>query len=165
MDKAPWGTLVSDSEESESEDEDDEDDEHGGDGGDGGPVDLGDLSGAETPSTLSGISSVASSTATGLETPAAMDLRKRATQGGMDTPESSGMRTMELEQQQPKELYRVVQQTSAEVGHGALFGSDKAYVLGGANGETVSTLDEALSALHAALDPDGPRSGKARRKQ
>ena len=32
-----------------------------------------------------------------------------------------------------------MQQTSAEVGHGALFGSDKAYVLGGANGETVTT--------------------------
>ena len=66
-------------------------------------------------------------------------------------------------QQQPKELYRVVQQTSAEVGHGALFGSDKAYVLGGANGETVTTATNleqlpntgAHDGAAAAGDPGG----------
>ena len=55
----------------------------------------------------------------GLETPDTIDLRKRA---GTDTPDT---------QYSNRELYHVIQEKKTGKGDGALFGSDKTYVLPG----------------------------------
>jgi splicing factor 3B subunit 2 len=73
-------------------------------------------SGMETPMTFDGTSSMIS----GMETPDAIDLRKRA---GQETPGGDT----------PRELYHVVQERAVDVsGSGQIFGSDKVYSLPGA---------------------------------
>jgi len=103
IDKSRWGEL----EEEDSEEEVVEEEEELED----------DASGIETPlDDVTGLSSVTS----GLETPDAIDLRKRA---GLDTPETPLSAV-------PRDLYKVVEQKETGIG-GGLFGSDKKYVIPG----------------------------------
>jgi len=118
MDKAHWGELEESDEEEDYEDEDEDEEE----------VEADDTSGIETPLDEGGLSSVTS----GLETPDAIDLRKRA---GVDTPETPLSAV-------PPSLYKVVEQRETGVG-GGLFGADKKYMVPGMGGD-----------IQVALNPD-----------
>jgi hypothetical protein len=102
--------------------------------------------GAETPMTIEGISSMIS----GLETPDAIDLRKRT---GLETPDVVN-----------KELYQVIQErsTSAAAG-GQFFGSDRAYVLPGAESVGTAVTGGSASVAKSDLGEEGA-AGKRKRK-
>mmetsp|Transcript_31166 Transcript_31166/g.104880 ORF Transcript_31166/g.104880 Transcript_31166/m.104880 type:complete len:346 (+) Transcript_31166:77-1114(+) len=131
-----WGEMAEAEEEEEEEDEEDDDD---------APAprqprrrtaaadDDTDLTGTETP-----LDDGASSVISGLETPDAIDLRKRA---GLDTPDTSGISSAQSGEQE-KALYRVLDEQKARgpYGQGTLFGSDKRY--------------DVSSGVAATLDPD-----------
>jgi len=116
-DKSHWGELEEEESEEEEEPEEEEEVED-------------DASGIETPlDDVTGISSVTS----GLETPDAIDLRKRA---GLDTPETPLSAV-------PRDLYKVVEQKETDIG-GGLFGSNKKYVVPGMG----------QNEIQVALNPD-----------
>ena len=126
-----WGEAVAIDQEYEEEEEEDSDDEYSGVRGESGVS--GDTSGLETPSTIDGMSSV-STVATGLETPdGTFDLRKRI---------ASGVETPLDEIEMHKDLYHVVKEKQGRVGGGALFGSDKGYVLPGKSDVQLSVNPE-----------------------
>lgn len=154
LDKSRWGEVTVLEEYSEDEDEEDEDEEDEEEVGD-------DLSGMATPSTLDGTQSMAS----GLETPDTIDLRKRT---GMETPD--------LGAGPPQELFQVLRETRAGKSEGAIFGSEKTYVLPGRgdvemsiNPDQLETqlgelgdqegLQDAYDAQKAAVGAGGPTEG------
>jgi len=103
-----WGELEDEPEQEEEEEEEEEQEQEGE--AEGIPSE-----GMETPLTTDGISSVPS----GLETPDTIDLRKtRKDTGATDDDEEGGA----------KQLYTVLEQTSAKVGSAA-YGSSHKYVL------------------------------------
>ena len=118
--REPWGAM-----EAEEEEEDDEDEDEDGEVNDNESLMTDD-------DVAAGISSVSSTAASGIGTPDALNLRKAVNDGlgtpsalstatGLDTPES-------VQNETPKALYQVLEQTSAKVG-GAAFGSSHGYVV------------------------------------
>ena len=97
-------------------------------------------------------SATISSAISGLETPDAIDLRKRA---GLETPDSSGISSANSGQPE-KQLYKVIdeQRGSARGASGTLFASDKRYKVG--------------AGVDAAIDPatlEGDLSNQAALRQ
>ena len=80
--------------------------------------------GTATPATAEGINSIVS----GMETPDTIDLRKRV---GIETPDA----------ETAKELFQVIQEKQAHA-TGQLFGSDRQYVLSGAESEIPKAAEE-----------------------
>ena len=112
IDRKLWGELETESsEEEESEEEEDEDEEDGAGSGDETADQAADQSGLATPS---GIHVPSGITSLGLETPDAIELRKR--------------RTIEeaMDQTTEQPLYRVLQQKDAKTA-GAFMGSSHTY--------------------------------------
>jgi len=113
-----WGAMEED--EDEDEDEEEDDDDAGADDDDASEADIN-----------AGISSVTSTTPSGLATPDALQLRKQVADGmhtpsavstgGLDTPDS-------LTSSQAPQLYQVLEQTNSKVG-GSAFGSSHGYVV------------------------------------
>lgn len=104
IDKKLWGELVEEEEEEESSDDEDEDeDEEGADAG------------IATPSGITTDTSGLTSMAAGMETPEAVELRKRTVEAAMEDTEV-------------KPLYKVLPQTAASVGS-AMMGSQHVYDL------------------------------------
>lgn len=118
IDKTRWGRLDNSKVEEISEDEDDESSE----GSDARDTDFRggeSTTGMETPMTFDGASSVIP----GMETPDAVDLRKRA---GQETPGGDT----------PRELFHVIKEKAVNVaGSGQIFGSEKIYALPGTDGD------------------------------
>jgi len=127
-----WGEL----EEVEEEEEDEEDEDQEDDA-----TDVDDMTGVETPLDETGISSVTS----GLETPDTIELRKGTrslSSMGTDTPSTP-------------QLYKILEQQQAGVG-GAIYGSDKRYVMPSASSGTgagAKAAGVAGSDVAIALDP------------
>jgi splicing factor 3B subunit 2 len=147
IDRSHWGELGAMSSESEesSESEAEEEEELGQQGHPGRVI---DNSGVETPMTLSGMSSVTS----GLETPdTVIDLRKR--EGGAETPD--------LAVGSSRDLYQVIQEKKppSQAGGQAIYGSDRAYVLPGKEGE------EAGDGAEGGEDDDERNDPRAKRKR
>lgn len=146
VDRTRWGQIVAPEYPEYSEEEEEEEEE-------GGPavVSEAELHGAEelgteTPMTADGISSMIS----GLETPDAIDLRKRT---GFETPDVVA-----------KELYHVIQERSASAGAGGqFFGSDRTYVLPGA--ESVGTAVASEGAVSVAKSDAGEDGAAGKRKR
>ena len=119
LSREPWAAM--EEEEEEEEEEEDDDDDEGGDH---------DGSIATDDDIAEGISSVTSTTPSGLATPDAIQLRKTFADGvgtpsahstatGLDTPDGS---------EAAPQLYQILQQTDARVGSSA-FGSSHGYVV------------------------------------
>jgi len=113
-------------------------------------------SGIETP-----LDDGASSVVSGLETPSAIDLRKRA---GIETPDTSGIASSQSGLEPPgRELYRVLDEDRAGRGPGRggpLFGSDKRYRIDAGAAEAADATGGAQSSAPPA---DGTASGTASR--
>jgi len=129
VDRSHWGELEEVEEEEEEDDEEQEDD----------ATDVDDMTGVETPMDETGISSVTS----GLETPDTIDLRKGTrslSSMGTDTPSTP-------------QLYKILEQQQAGVG-GAIYGSDKRYVMPSASGAAKANASVVgASDVAVALDP------------
>ena len=141
----PWGAFEDYDEEEEGEEDDGEGSEHQYEG-----------STLSDDDVAAGISSVASTTPSGMATPDALNLRKAVADGlgtpseGRDTPESS------LHGSQPPQLFHVLEQTSAKVG-GAAFGSSHGYVVppvAGADATTSRGVGGSGRAARPAGAPD-----------
>jgi len=115
-------------------------------------ADPSETSGIETPLD-DGISSAIS----GLETPDAIDLRKRA---GLDTPDSSGVSSAASD---PKPLYTVIDEEKARARGGAntLFASDRRYKVAGVGAGVDVEMDPEDASSQALLRQkyDAARSG------
>ncbi|KAK9767688.1 hypothetical protein K7432_002327 [Basidiobolus ranarum] len=129
VEKTPWGELDSDDEEEEEEEEEDDDEEMKEDEAETESVDL--REGLETPSGLSSVQ-------TGLETPAYIELRKNVER--------------ELEDDQPKQLYHVIQQKDTAVS--GFMGSQHVYDMSsGASGSSGRSKRKTGAGIDVAIDP------------
>jgi len=139
--KERWGVMDSDEEEEEEEDDEDED-----------GVALDDGASMTEDEMNAGISSVTSTTPSGLATPDSVHLRKmipdgqttpsgQSTTTGINTPDSVGGPPP------PQQLYQVLEQQSSKVG-GSAFGSSHTYSVPKAGGKAV-----AKGGVEVALDP------------
>lgn len=137
VDRTRWGCF----DEAAAEEESDEEDASSqGSAAEEDAADAQSTAGMDTPMTLDGASSMIS----GMETPDAIDLRKRA---GTETPGGDT----------PKELYHVVKERAVDVaGSGQIFGSEKVYSLPGQEGAEEPEEDTEPSGLES-VDARGKR--------
>lgn len=147
IDRTRWGQIVAPEYPEYSSEEEEEEEEEGAPA----VVSEADLHraeqlGTETPMTMEGISSMIS----GLETPDAVDLRKRT---GLETPDVVN-----------KELYQVIQERAASAATGGqFFGSDRTYVLPGAESVGTAVTGGSVSVAKSELGEEGA-AGKRKRK-
>jgi splicing factor 3B subunit 2 len=134
-----WGQLEDDDEDDDNDDDEDDDGEEINDG----PMTDDDIA--------AGISSVSSTTPSGLATPDAINLRKTLANGvgapsetasGLDTPDSVGG---------APQLYQVLEQTSTKVG-GSAFGSSHGYVLPSATAPSSGSKAGARAGIRDSID-------------
>lgn len=102
--------------------------------------------GTATPATAEGISSIMS----GMETPDTIDLRKRI---GIETPDA----------ETAKELYHIVQEKQAQA-PGQFFGSDRKYVLPGAESELPKGKEEEVGEKRKKTKAEAEANSSAAKK-
>ncbi len=122
IDRTRWGEIVAGAADDVISDDDDNMGESSGESDDDSTARSAHRGVAGTDTPMDGVNSMVS----GLETPDAIDLRKRA---GVETPDTA-----------PRELYHVIQEKSAHAAGSQIFGSEKTYVLPGASADQEEKL-------------------------
>ena len=143
IDRTRWGEIVAGAADDVRSDEEDHMGESSGESDEESTV-RGHRGSAGTDTPMDGgVSSMVS----GLETPDAIDLRKRA---GVETPDTA-----------PRELYHVIQEKSAHAAGAQIFGSEKTYVLPSAGGDQEERLASGIQSESGRASEDD----SARRKR